>query len=182
MSQLGIHIGQVVDNTDPNLKGRVRCLCASLFGKGRISTNWIEGMQPKGYYAIPSIGDKVVIICENNDPRYCHYLGISFSNNTKDGIEQGVPTSSTPASLDSEIIIETPTGTLSINLNELSSKIEVIGDLDITGDLTVSGDIEATGDITSVAGDVIAGTISLKTHTHLYSPGPGTPISTGLPQ
>lgn len=38
-------------------------------------------------------------------------------------------------------------------------------DLDITGDLYVDGNIDATGDITTPS-DVMAGSISLKTHTH----------------
>lgn len=52
---------------------------------------------------------------------------------------------------------------------------KVEGDGEITGNISVDGDITATG-------DVKAGLISLKGHTHLYSPGPGTPTPTGEPQ
>lgn len=70
-----------------------------------------------------------------------------------------------------EVDIETNSKTVHINADD---GISIDGDVDITGDLTVSGTITADGDIKSTNGDVIAGTISLKDHTHMftYSAGP----------
>ena len=50
--------------------------------------------------------------------------------------------------------------------------ISITGDVSVDGDLNVSGNIEATGtvkaagNIESSGGDVIAGSVSLKTHVH----------------
>lgn len=59
-------------------------------------------------------------------------------------------------------------GTSGLTINK-DGAIEVAGNLDVTGD------ISATGDITT-PGDVVAGTISLKLHTH-----PVSGASTGVP-
>ena len=72
---------------------------------------------------------------------------------------------------DPVVDIETNSKTVHINAED---GISVDGNVDITGDLTVSGTITADGDIKSTNGDVVAGTISLKNHTHMftYSAGP----------
>lgn len=47
--------------------------------------------------------------------------------------------------------------------------------------ITIVGDIEHTGNQTT-SGDVVAGGISLKGHTHKYNPGPGSPTPTQPPE
>lgn len=72
---------------------------------------------------------------------------------------------------DPVVDIETTSKTVHINAED---GVSVDGNVDITGDLTVSGTITADGDIKSTNGDVVAGTVSLKNHTHMftYSAGP----------
>ena len=58
-------------------------------------------------------------------------------------------------------------------------RIEVTGDIMVTGNINATGDISATGDV-NATGDVVAGSISLKRHTHSISavyvfPPPATP-------
>lgn len=59
--------------------------------------------------------------------------------------------------------ITTTAQTMNINAEK---GITVNGDINITGNITVTGDITASGNITSTDGDVVAGEISLKNHTH----------------
>ena len=47
--------------------------------------------------------------------------------------------------------------------------VSVVGNLDVDGDITATGTITATGDIKSTDGDIIAGEISLKNHTHNFT-------------
>ena len=72
---------------------------------------------------------------------------------------------------DPVVDIETTSKTVHINAED---GVSIDGNVDITGDLTVSGTITADGDIKSTNGDVVAGTVSLKNHTHMftYSAGP----------
>lgn len=56
-----------------------------------------------------------------------------------------------------------------------NGKINMVGDIEHTGNQTTSGTI--TGQT-----DVIGGTISVKTHTHQYNPGPGKPAPTTPPE
>lgn len=56
-----------------------------------------------------------------------------------------------------------------------NGKINMVGDIEHTGSQTTSGTI--TGQT-----DVIGGTISVKTHTHQYNPGPGKPAPTTPPE
>lgn len=55
------------------------------------------------------------------------------------------------------------------------------GTVVLTGNLDITGTIHSTGTITS-DDDVLSGTISGKSHTHQYNPGPGSPTPTGVPQ
>lgn len=56
-----------------------------------------------------------------------------------------------------------------------NGKISMVGDIEHTGSQTTSGTI--TGQT-----DVIGGTISVKTHTHKYNPGPGSPTPSQPPE
>lgn len=61
--------------------------------------------------------------------------------------------------------------------DEPTRNISIVGDvvmsgkLDITGDVTITGKLTTTGDIESTEGDVKAGTVSLKEHTHTIPSG-----------
>lgn len=57
----------------------------------------------------------------------------------------------------------------------------VEGNGTFNGNLQVNGSIVSTDNITTSA-DVIAKTVSLSTHTHLYHPGSGDNTPTGIPQ
>lgn len=88
------------------------------------------------------------------------------------------------------IIIEdqnSDTNSISMTAKEVSltGDTKIDGNLEVTGDLTVTKSITAQEDIKSETGDVIAGTVSLKGHTHqaggLAAPnGPVTGV-TGQP-
>ena len=67
-------------------------------------------------------------------------------------------------------------GSKHLRLND--SGVHVLGNLDVTGALTVSETISATGTIQSTGGDVVAGTISLKNHTHSVT---GLPVTNATP-
>lgn len=76
-------------------------------------------------------------------------------------------------------------GEVSIVLS--GGKIKITGDVEHTGNETITGNISHTGDQTTtgtITGqtDVIGGTISVKTHTHQYNPGPGKPAPTTPPE
>ena len=59
---------------------------------------------------------------------------------------------------------------------------EVGGSVSITapGNVDITGDVSITGKLTATV-DVAAGSISLKGHNHMYSPGPGSPTPTAPP-
>lgn len=68
-----------------------------------------------------------------------------------------------------------------------NEKITIVGDVEHTGNEKIIGEIQHTGNQTTsgtITGqtDVIGGTISVKTHTHQYNPGPGNPAPTTPPQ
>lgn len=76
-------------------------------------------------------------------------------------------------------------GEVSIVLS--GGKIKITGDVEHTGNEKIIGEIQHTGNQTTsgtITGqtDVIGGTISVKTHTHQYNPGPGNPAPTTPPQ
>lgn len=59
--------------------------------------------------------------------------------------------------------------TLNINAEKgitVTGDINITGNITATGDVNVDGTITASGNITSTNGDVVAGGISLKNHTH----------------
>lgn len=65
--------------------------------------------------------------------------------------------------------ITTTAQTLNINAEKgitVTGDINITGNITATGDVNVKGTITASGDITSTNGDVVAGGISLKNHTH----------------
>ncbi len=65
--------------------------------------------------------------------------------------------------------ITTTAQTLNINAEKgitVTGDINITGNITSTGDVNVDGTITASGDITSTNGDVVAGGISLKNHTH----------------
>lgn len=78
-------------------------------------------------------------------------------------------------------------GSIKISLTQSGINIEapqglnINGNVNVTGDVQVSGAINSTDNIKSDA-DVLAGSISLKSHTHNYNPGPGATTPTGAPQ
>jgi len=167
MSNLGLHIGIVVDNLDPNQVGRVKVMSATLFGGGVVSPNWVDPVSPKGFYSVPATGDKVALIVENNDLRFVHYLGYTFSDSKIDGGLQLVPTEfENFTSPQNEIVIYTPLGNY-IKLDDTTDKITIKAtNVFVDGDLEVKGDLVVSGDISTATGDITAGTISLLYHTH----------------
>lgn len=68
------------------------------------------------------------------------------------------------------LVIQSENGDVRLAMG--SEGISITGDVSVEGDLNVSGNIEATGtvkaagNIESSGGDVIAGSVSLKTHVH----------------
>ena len=60
------------------------------------------------------------------------------------------------------------------NESMATADFEIIGDIEVTGNITVTGGITTTG-------DCVADGVSLINHTHLYSPGSGTPTDTDAP-
>lgn len=70
-------------------------------------------------------------------------------------------------------------GEVSIVLS--GGKIKITGDVEHTGELQHTGNQTTSGTITGQT-DVVGGTISVKTHTHQYNPGPGNPAPTTPPQ
>lgn len=84
----------------------------------------------------------------------------------------------------SEPTVDVTTTAQTVNINAekgvtVKGDINVTGDITATGNVTVEGTISATGDIKSTGGDVVAGGVSLKDHTHMftYSPGPSEPVT-----
>lgn len=75
--------GFVVDNNDPQKKGRIKIKCPAVYKK-EIPEKWVfpKGIMSGngwGFYAIPQIGDMVWISFENGDPsfpiwEYGHWL------------------------------------------------------------------------------------------------------------
>jgi len=173
MSNLGIHLGQVVRNDDPNQRGRIRAMSSTLLGSGIVSSSWIDAVLPVGFYSIPNVGDKVILIAENNDPTFLHYLGLSLANSIRDGANKIVPPSFNASLPGQQITLSSIEGN-SIVIDDSINKITltapnviVNGDLTINGELTVTGSIiSQNGNITALTGDILASTISLKTHLH----------------
>jgi len=92
---------------------------------------------------------------------------VPFVPNHKNAVED-YPT------LNDRLIIKSESAKVEIVEDNDGTKINAIADtIAFTGDLSVDGDITCTGDI-KATGDVIAGTVSLKNHTHAV---PGTGLS-----
>jgi hypothetical protein len=83
-----------------------------------------------------------------------------------------------------------PLGTALVEVNGVAINLTGVTSLNVTvGGTTmtitpvgvsVQGNLSVTGNITAT-GDIVAGTISLRSHTHLYSPGPGGPTPSAPP-
>lgn len=159
--------------------GQFRIQCNPAIGDTgyiEIMTNDIRDWMENGSNSVP-ISDL------HFDERSCVFVPFIQNATNK---QDDYPTDNT------QLVIKS--NNLSITLNdkpaesgqEAVKNISVVGDVNITGNLTVDGnieatgnvniegDIEATGDIKSTDGDVVAGTVSLKNHTHpfVYSAGP----------
>lgn len=147
--------------------GQFRIQCNPAVG----DTGYIEIMTNDIREWLESGSDSIPWTDDHFDERSCVFVPFIQNATNK---QDDYPTDNT------QLVIKS--NNLSITLNdkpaeggqEAVKNISVVGDVNITGNLTVDGDIEATGNITSTDGDVVAGTVSLKNHTHpfVYSAGP----------
>ena len=73
------------------------------------------------------------------------------------------------------------TGQIKLKFSENGVVLDAPDGFSINGDVNITGDVTSSGTITGTT-EVIGKGINLSTHTHLYSPGDGSPTSTGTPQ
>ncbi|MFQ5647484.1 MAG: phage baseplate assembly protein V [bacterium] len=75
----GSYRGVVIDNRDPEMLGRLKISCSSIYGD-EVPAYWawpkvsFAGNQT-GFFAIPEIGDGVYIECEGGNPKYPVWSG-----------------------------------------------------------------------------------------------------------
>ena len=82
-------------------------------------------------------------------------------------------------SLDGSTRVALQDGRVKVTVGGTEYVVEPTG-VTVNGDLQVNGDIDSTGTVTGDA-DVASGAVSLRNHTHLYNPGPGSPTPTQPP-
>lgn len=117
----------------------------------------------------PSVGEQVCIMSPMGEigSGFVMAGGINSTTNAAPDTRAGVHRFDIPSSGSYEIHC----GGSTLVLN--NGKMTFIGDLEVTGKITATSDIKSTG------GDVKAGSISLKTHTH--GGVQGGPSNTGTP-
>lgn len=82
----GKYRGTVVNNIDPELRGRLNCLVPDVFGV--VPSSWAEPCAPlagptgppMGVYMVPPIGAGVWIEFEHGDPDYPIWVGCRFGS------------------------------------------------------------------------------------------------------
>lgn len=154
-----------------------------------IETGWLPVMSllvgPQwGLLTAPSVGNQVLILFQENDPKTGIVIGCLFS------LADQPPGKAQPG----EFWVVHSTGSLlkftadgkvaltsngDLNVTAGGKIVAQASEMDLTGNLKVTGDITGTGTVTGNT-DVKTGTVSLKGHVH---PGVTSgPSLTGLPQ
>lgn len=180
-----------------------KCLAKVSFKEDGIETAWIPLLQKNTkdtkHFHMFSIDEHVAcmmdehaengvilgaIYSKNQNPgdvKGADIEGVQFSDGTK--VSYNKATSELTVDCSGKVIINcteaTVTASSKVTLDtptvELSGDLTVQGDINANGGMTAGGDMEASGDIKTSTGDVIATTISLKTHIHSgVQPGGGT--------
>ena len=85
----------VVENKDPQLRGRIRVTCPKVLGQAK--SPWCEPCIPVAYdnggdFAIPKVGEFVWVEFEEGDPNYPIYTGGLWSTNKSPSPEYAVGT------------------------------------------------------------------------------------------
>jgi len=79
----GIYKGFVVDNQDPQKRGRLRFIIPQVFGEGENDAQWSNWAEPCfGTYVdfkIPTIGAMVWVMFEMGNPRFPVYMGTNIA-------------------------------------------------------------------------------------------------------
>jgi phage baseplate assembly protein V len=171
---IGLVIELILDN---NKQPRARVL---LDGVESAPLPWIAMRAGANRtWAVPSIGEQVLVACPNGDPANGIILGSLFCE------EYPAPTDKETLTrylfADGAVLdYDTETHALRAILPDgATAEITATGGMTLNGDVTIAGDLSVSGDV-AADGDVSAGSISLKTHTHgAVQPGAG---NTGVPQ
>lgn len=144
-------------------KARVRVLV------GGLTSAWLPWMASRAggdrSWSAPEVGEQVLVACPDGDPASGVVLGAIYQQ------DYAAPAASADVQR-----TEYGDGTV-VEYDRAAHRLTVAlaegGTVEIAGDVQIAGDVHVTG-------DVVAGTISLKTHTHGgVDPGLG---NTGLPQ
>jgi hypothetical protein len=70
----GIYRATVLNNQDPEQRGRVQVLVPAIAGQG---SGWAAACRPVGGGGqVPAVGDTVWVMFENGDPSYPVWLGV----------------------------------------------------------------------------------------------------------
>lgn len=114
----GVYAGQVSDNNDPDLRGRLKIVCPAMYGL-KAFNKWAEpfGMftgNKIGFYAIPQIGDPVWVMAQRGDPEHPVWsYGFVPKDYNIEGAEIG------------KYILNTPLG-YRVELNEVDKQIKFL--------------------------------------------------------
>lgn len=76
----GVTVGKVTDNRDPDGLGRVRVRLPGQEEEEGDTSFWARTAMPmagknRGWYAVPEIGDEVLVTAEQGDPSHLYILG-----------------------------------------------------------------------------------------------------------
>jgi hypothetical protein len=75
MAHYGKFRGTVVDNVDPEQRGRVQVRLHDVFGAATASS-WAEPCLPPGYWSMPPVDAEVWIEFERGDPAFPIWVGV----------------------------------------------------------------------------------------------------------
>ena len=88
-----VYRAEVMENEDPEKRGRIRVKCASLFGEATIEQwavprNFTGAAPGRGFFYPPEVGDFVYVEFEGGDTRYPIYSGGWFGVTGAEGAEE----------------------------------------------------------------------------------------------
>ncbi|MEI7620872.1 MAG: phage baseplate assembly protein V [Candidatus Falkowbacteria bacterium] len=162
-----------VDTNDPENRGRIRVKCPHIYGD--YDSPWCEPCVPyadanEGIFFIPSAGQGVWIECESGNYDFPIWVGMWWAvNELKDAPFTDKTTQVIKGK--NKLIVKVGTGQVTIENGSITidgnTNIAVNGSGGITlnGACTINGHLQVNSSI-DASGDVKAGSISLKNHTH----------------
>ena len=172
----GLYQGIVTNIQDTEKRGRIKVKCPDVLG-GEVESAWCDPLVPVAYdnggdFCLPTKDEAVWLLFISGDPNRPVWLGGWWQ-------KEKTPLGSNYSDIDkiriinyADCTITMKNGTIDINVGEgvcdlkiEHNKVTVKGDLVVEGNMSVTKDVTVDQNV-KASGDVTAGGVSLKTHTH----------------